>query len=61
MKATRKIEVTLVLDEEEAEWLLAKLDNGEGRPPRSEHTPEASAALQKTFVDELKNELGYDN
>lgn len=60
MKATRTIEVTLVLDEEEAEWLLATLDNGEGRPPRSEHTPEARAAIQKRFTSELRGALDYE-
>lgn len=54
MKATRKIEVTLVLDEEEAEWLLAIL---EGRD--REGGPDAKRVVKDRFTAELKNALDH--
>lgn len=58
MKATRKIEVTLVLDEEEAEWLLATLE-GRDRAERP-YSADEKRAIQKRFVDDLRNTLDYE-
>jgi len=58
MKATRKIEVTLVLDEEEAEWLLATLEgrDRENRP----YSADEKLTLRNRFTDELKITLGHE-